>query len=399
MTISIHDRLVGKLTRIRSGAYSPRDFIIADAKDAEMAEKAKDVLFNPLFNDNPIALQILGICSALAVTTKMETSITMSLAVIFVLSMSNTAVSLIRNIIPNNIRIIVQMTIIASLVIVVDELLKAYDYETSKKLSVFVGLIITNCIVMGRAEAFAMKEKPFPSFIDGLGNGLGYSFILIVVAVIRELFGAGTLMGVEIFPLVSNGGWYPANNLLLLPPSSFIIIGLLIWLIRVFNKEQVEEKDFNLSNCGVHTMDIMRMESGFLHWGHDISPEENQYEANLDFTISYKKNIEFIGKKALEDIKLNKLNKKFVMLTLKDSEPGKPLMLHDEPIYLNEKIIGRTTSANYSFSYNKNLAFGYVSSDYTKELNDGNLEIEIEKIRYKADYLDKKLNQKDYKSI
>ena len=160
-----------------------------------------------------------------------------------------------------------------------------------------------------------------------------------------------------------------------------------------------EGKKFNLSHCGVHAMDIMRMESGFLHWGHDISPEENQYEANLDFTISYKKNIEFIGKKALEDIKLNKLNKKFVMLTLKDSEPGKPLMLHDEPIYLNEKIIGRTTSANYSFSYNKNLAFGYVNSDYTKELNNGNLEIEIEKIRYKADYLEKKLNQKNYKLI
>ena len=168
---------------------------------------------------------------------------------------------------------------------------------------------------------------------------------------------------------------------------------------EIYNLIVDEGKKFNLSHCGVHAMDIMRMESGFLHWGHDISPEENQYEANLDFTISYKKNIEFIGKKALEDIKLNKLNKKFVMLTLKDSEPGKPLMLHDEPIYLNGKIIGRTTSANFSFSYNKNLAFGYVNSDFTKELNDGNLEIEIEKIRYKADYLDKKLNQKDYKSI
>ena len=168
---------------------------------------------------------------------------------------------------------------------------------------------------------------------------------------------------------------------------------------EIYNLIVDEGKKFNLSHCGVHAMDIMRMESGFLHWGHDISPEENQYEANLDFTISYKKNIEFIGKKALEDIKLNKLNKKFVMLTLKDSEPGKPLMLHDEPIYLNGKIIGRTTSANYSFSYNKNLAFGYVNSDYTKELNNGNLEIEIEKIRYKADYLEKKLNQKDYKLI
>ena len=139
------------------------------------------------------------------------------------------------------------MTIIASLVIVVDELLKAYDYETSKKLSVFVGLIITNCIVMGRAEAFAMKEKPFVSFLDGLGNGLGYSIILIAVAVVRELFGAGTLMGYEILPLVSNGGWYPANNLLLLPPSSFILIGLMIWGIRAYKKDQIEPNEYKLS--------------------------------------------------------------------------------------------------------------------------------------------------------
>ena len=171
----------------------------------------------------------------------------MCVAVISVISFSNLFISLIRNYIPSSIRIIVQMTIIASLVIVVDELLKAYDYETSKKLSVFVGLIITNCIVMGRAEAFAMKEKPFLSFLDGLGNGLGYSLILIGVAIIRELFGAGTLFGYEILPLISNGGWYMGNNLLLLPPSSFIIIGLFIWLIRSLKADQIEEDDFNLS--------------------------------------------------------------------------------------------------------------------------------------------------------
>ena len=201
-----------------------------------------EVLIDPIFNNNPIALQVLGICSALAVTISMSTTTVMCLAVLFVTTMSNLAVSLVRNYIPTNIRIIVQMTIIASLVIVVDEILKAYDYETSKKLSVFVGLIITNCIVMGRAEAFAMKEKPFFSFLDGLGNGLGYSLILIGVAFIRELFGAGTLFGIEIF-----GDWYPSNNLLLLPPSSFIIIGLFIWVIRGYNNDQIEEDDFVIS--------------------------------------------------------------------------------------------------------------------------------------------------------
>jgi Na+-transporting NADH:ubiquinone oxidoreductase subunit D len=154
------------------------------------------------------------------------------------------------------------MTIIASLVIVVDELLKAYDYETSKKLSVFVGLIITNCIVMGRAEAFAMKEKPFISFIDGLGNGLGYSIILIAVAIVRELFGAGTLMGYEILPLVSNGGWYPANNLLLLPPSSFILIGLMIWGIRAYKTDQIEPNEYKLSS-------------------HDTAPDLTKRELNV----------------------------------------------------------------------------------------------------------------------
>ena len=207
----------------------------------------KEVLAKPLLAENPITLQILGICSALAVTSNLSVTLVMCVALTSVVSFSNLFISIIRNYIPSSVRIIVQMTIIASLVIVVDELLKAYDYETSKKLSVFVGLIITNCIVMGRAEAFAMKEKPFISFLDGLGNGLGYSIILIAVAVVRELFGAGTLMGYEILPLVSNGGWYPANNLLLLPPSSFILIGLMIWGIRAYKTDQVETNEYKLS--------------------------------------------------------------------------------------------------------------------------------------------------------
>ena len=210
-------------------------------------KKYKEVIFKPLIEENPITLQILGICSALAVTNNLSVTMVMCIALTTVVSFSNLFISLIRNYIPSSIRIIVQMTIIASLVIVVDELLKAYSYETSKKLSVFVGLIITNCIVMGRAEAFAMKEKPLLSFFDGLGNGLGYSIILIGVATIRELFGSGTLFGYEILPLVSNGGWYMGNNLLLLPPSSFIIIGLFIWAIRAYRPTQVEEDDFTVS--------------------------------------------------------------------------------------------------------------------------------------------------------
>ena len=206
-------------------------------------EKAKDILFNPVFNDNPIALQILGICSALAVTTKLETSVTMCLAVLFVLSLSNTAVSLIRDYIPNNIRIIVQMTIIASLVIIVDQFLRAYAFDISKQLSVFVGLIITNCIVMGRAEAFAMKNGPSMSFLDGMGNALGYSIILLFVGVFRELFGSGKLFGAEVFSLVSEGGWYAPNGLMLLPPSAFFLIGFFIWALRAWKTEQVEEEN------------------------------------------------------------------------------------------------------------------------------------------------------------
>lgn len=207
-----------------------------------MSAKWKDVLFGPIFNENPIALQVLGICSALAVTTKMETVIVMCLAVIAVIACSNAAVSLIRNHIPSSIRIIVQMTIIASLVIVVDQFLKAYAFDVSKQLSVFVGLIITNCIVMGRAEAFAMKNEVFPSFLDGIGNGLGYSLILIIVGFFRELFGSGTLFGKVLFPLSTEGGWYNANGLMLLPPSAFFIIGIFIWVLRSFKTEQVEHE-------------------------------------------------------------------------------------------------------------------------------------------------------------
>tara|TARA_R110002020_G_C16097361_1_gene758396 strand:- start:28 stop:696 length:669 start_codon:yes stop_codon:yes gene_type:complete len=207
---------------------------------------AKGVLTAPIFQNNPIALQILGICSALAVTTSMSVSLVMSLAVIFVTAFSNLFVSLIRNHIPSSIRIIVQMTIIASLVIVVDQILKAYAYEMSKQLSVFVGLIITNCIVMGRAEGFAMSNTPGMSFLDGIGNGLGYGFVLMVVGFFRELLGAGSVFGITILQTVQNGGWYVPNGLLLLPPSAFFIIGLLIWVLRAVNPEQVEDNEFKM---------------------------------------------------------------------------------------------------------------------------------------------------------
>jgi Na+-transporting NADH:ubiquinone oxidoreductase subunit D len=207
------------------------------------AKAAKEVLFGPVFANNPIALQVLGICSALAVTSKMETALVMCIALTAVTAFSNALISMIRSHIPSSIRIIVQMTIIASLVIVVDQILKAYAYEISKQLSVFVGLIITNCIVMGRAEAYAMQNGPVMSFLDGIGNGLGYSVILMIVATIRELFGSGTMFGVEILPLVTNGGWYQSNGLLLLPPSAFFIIGFFIWALRAWRTEQVEAAD------------------------------------------------------------------------------------------------------------------------------------------------------------
>jgi Na+-transporting NADH:ubiquinone oxidoreductase subunit D len=210
-------------------------------------ESVKETLTGPIFKNNPIALQILGICSALAVTSSLQVTLVMCVALTVVTAFSGLFVSVIRNHIPGSIRIIVQMVIIASLVIVVDQFLKAYAYAISKQLSVFVGLIITNCIVMGRAEAFAMKNPPVASFIDGVGNGLGYSVVLIVVAVIRELFGAGKLMGFEILPLVTDGGWYNPNGLLLLPPSAFFLIGLFIWALRSFHKEQEEAADFKLA--------------------------------------------------------------------------------------------------------------------------------------------------------
>ncbi|QOL27003.1 NADH:ubiquinone reductase (Na(+)-transporting) subunit D [Thalassotalea sp. LPB0316] len=206
-----------------------------------MANEAKKVLTAPIVDNNPIALQVLGICSALAVTSSMANALVMTLAVIFVTAFSNLFISIIRNHIPSSVRIIVQMAIIASLVIVVDQVLKAFSYQLSKELSVFVGLIITNCIVMGRAEAFAMKEKPGVSFMDGIGNGLGYGFILMTVAFFRELFGFGTVFGIEILPLIQNGGWYQANGLLVLPFSSFFIIGFIIWAIRQWKPEQVEK--------------------------------------------------------------------------------------------------------------------------------------------------------------
>jgi len=206
----------------------------------------KGVLTAPIFKNNPIALQILGICSALAVTTSMSVSLVMACAVIFVTAFANLFVSLIRNHIPSSIRIIVQMTIIASLVIVVDQILKAYAYEMSKQLSVFVGLIITNCIVMGRAEGFAMSNSPGLSFLDGIGNGLGYGFVLMVVGFVRELLGSGSVFGFTILETVQNGGWYVPNGLLLLPPSAFFIIGLLIWVIRSVNTEQVESNEFKM---------------------------------------------------------------------------------------------------------------------------------------------------------
>lgn len=207
----------------------------------------RETLFSPVIQNNPIALQILGICSALAVTSSLQVSLVMSVALTAVTAFSSFFISCIRSYIPSSIRIIVQMTIIASLVIVVDQILKAVAYDISKQLSVFVGLIITNCIVMGRAEAFAMKNPPVPSFLDGLGNGLGYSFVLIVVGVVRELFGAGSLMGIEILPVVTEGGWYNPNGLLLLPPSAFFLIGFLIWAIRAVQTEQVEEPEFKIA--------------------------------------------------------------------------------------------------------------------------------------------------------
>jgi len=213
-----------------------------------MSSEAKKVLLMPILSNNPIGLQILGICSALAVTSNLKTTLTMCVALTLVTAFSSFFISTIRNHVPSSIRIIVQMTIIASLVIVVDQFLKAYAFQTSKQLSVFVGLIITNCIVMGRAEAYAMKNPPILSFLDGIGNGLGYSVMLIVIGVIRELFGTGKLLGFEILPVVSEGGWYMPNGMMLLPPSAFFIIGLIIWGLRSVKREQIEKDEFKITS-------------------------------------------------------------------------------------------------------------------------------------------------------
>jgi Na+-transporting NADH:ubiquinone oxidoreductase subunit D len=210
------------------------------------------MLLDPLVDNNPITLQVLGICSALAVTSSLKVALVMTLAVTLVTAFSSMFISVLRNQIPSSIRIIVQMVIIASLVILVDQVLKAYAFEISKTLSVFVGLIITNCIVMGRAEAFAMKNPPVASFIDGIGNGLGYGLILMLVGFFRELFGAGSLFGVTILETVNNGGWYVPNGMLLLPPSAFFIIGLLIWAFRTWKPEQVEEREHKIQVVEAH---------------------------------------------------------------------------------------------------------------------------------------------------
>lgn len=204
-------------------------------------KRLKHLMFSPFIDNNPIALQVLGICSALAVTTKLETAVVMGISVSLVTGFSSFFISLVRNYIPNSIRIIVQMAIIGSLVTLVDQLLQAYAYELSKQLSVFVGLIITNCIVMGRAEAFAMKEPPLESLVDGLGNGAGYGMMLIIIATIRELLGSGKLFGITIFKTIQDGGWYQANGLFLLAPSAFFIIGFLVWALRTWKPEQAEK--------------------------------------------------------------------------------------------------------------------------------------------------------------
>ena len=206
------------------------------------AAKPRDVFIDPLFNNNPIALQVLGICSALAVTTKMDTALVMTAAVVAVTMASNFFISALRNHIPTSIRIIVQLTIIASLVIVVDEVLQAYLFEISQQLSVFVGLIITNCIIMGRAEAYAMQNPPVLSLVDGFGNGLGYGAILMGTAFFRELLGSGSLLGIQLLPLAAEGGWYVPNGLMMLSPSAFFIIGFFIWALRTWKPEQVESE-------------------------------------------------------------------------------------------------------------------------------------------------------------
>lgn len=220
-----------------------------------MNEEAKKIITDPLVDNNPVAYQILGICPALAVTTSLATALTMAIALTLVVSFSNLFVSMIRQHIPNNIRIIVQMAIIASLVILVDQALKAFAFDLSKRLSVFVGLIITNCIVLGRAEAFASKNPMGVSFLDGLGNGFGFALVLLSVGAVRELFGSGKLLGLEVLPLVTEGGWYYPVGLMLLAPSAFFLIGLLIWGLRTWKTAQVEKPEYQIRE--VHRTEVV----------------------------------------------------------------------------------------------------------------------------------------------
>ncbi len=205
-------------------------------------KKYQHLLFDPVFKNNPIALQVLGICSALAVTSKMQTTLVMAAAVIVVTAFSSLFVSFLRNIITGSIRLIIEMTVIASLVIVADQFIRAFLPQVSKQLSVYVGLIITNCIVLGRTEGFALKNPPLDSFLDGIGNGLGYSTVLIAVAIVRELLGSGKLLGISLLKLNTEGGWYQGNGLLLLPASAFFLIAAFIWIVRSFRKEQIEKE-------------------------------------------------------------------------------------------------------------------------------------------------------------
>ena len=221
-----------------------------------MSVKAKDLLIKPILENNPVILQILGICSALAVTSSVKVSLVMAIGLTLVSAFANLFVSMVRNYLPSSVRIIAQMIIISALVIVVDQVLKAVAYDISKQLSVFVGLIITNCIVMGRTEAFALKNPPVPSFFDGIGHGLGYSALLIVIATFRELLGAGKWFGIQILPTISEGGWYVPNGLLLLPPSAFFIIGIIIWAMRTWKKNQVEKESFKIAPNSVSTQEI-----------------------------------------------------------------------------------------------------------------------------------------------
>jgi Na+-transporting NADH:ubiquinone oxidoreductase subunit D len=205
-----------------------------------LSKKNKEALFNPLSKDNPILVQILGICSALAVTASLEPAIVMGISVISVLAFSNVIISFLRKTVPTNIRIIVQLVVVAALVIIVQQILIAYNYDVSKKLSVFIGLIITNCILMGRLEAFAMHNRPWPSFLDGIGNGLGYTIILVIVAFFRELLGSGTLFGFRVIPQWCYDHGYMDNGLMILPPMALITVGCIIWVHRARNKELQE---------------------------------------------------------------------------------------------------------------------------------------------------------------